>query len=116
MSINRSNNLKNLLDALIYFYNKTQIKPTYEYVLLNGINHSIKDAKELIDFCKKNPSKVNLIEYNVVNDIPYKKSTKKNTLMFIKELEKNHILVKIRKSRGEDIGAACGQLATQIQS
>ena len=113
MEINKTNNLNNLLASVSYFYNITKIKPTYEYVLLSGINDSQDDAEELIKFCKKSPSKVNLIEYNHVKDIPYKKSTKESTQKFIDILEKNKILVKLRRSRGEDIGAACGQLATQ---
>ena len=113
MDINSTNNLSKLLDALQYFYAKTGIKPTYEYVLLNSFNDSYQDAKELINFCNKIPSKVNLIEYNKVEGAPYQKSTQKSTNAFISVLEKNNILVKLRRSRGEDIGAACGQLATQ---
>tara|TARA_Y100000766_G_C18895241_1_gene600600 strand:- start:265 stop:1311 length:1047 start_codon:yes stop_codon:yes gene_type:complete len=113
MEINKSNSLKDLAIAIDYFYHKTKIKPTYEYILLNGINDSTQDAKDLIDFCKKTPSKVNLIEYNQVANIPYQKSSKRSTKIFMDLLEKNKILVKFRRSRGEDIGAACGQLATQ---
>ena len=80
---------------------------------MKDINDSIQDAKDLIDFCKKTPSKVNLIEYNQVANIPYQKSSKRSTKIFMDLLEKNKILVKFRRSRGEDIGAACGQLATQ---
>ena len=113
MEINKSNNLKDLALAIDYFYNKTKIKPTYEYILLDGINDSIQDAKELVNFCKKTPSKVNLIEYNQVANTPYQKSSQSSTKIFMDLLEKNKILVKFRRSRGEDIGAACGQLATQ---
>ena len=113
MEINKSNNLEDLQDALTYFYKKTAIKPTYEYVLLKGINDSIEDAKKLITFCRKIPSKVNLIEYNKVENTPYEKTGIKRTKLFLDTLEKNNILVKFRRSRGEDIGAACGQLATQ---
>ena len=113
MKINETNNLKNLLDSVSYFYNITKIKPTYEYVLLSGINDSQDDAEELMEFCKKSPAKVNLIEYNHVKGISFKKSSKESTQKFIDILEKNKILVKLRRSRGEDIGAACGQLATQ---
>ena len=114
MDINKTNNLRSLLDALIYFYQKTNIKPTYEYVLLSGVNDSEEDAKLLVKFCKKNPCKVNLIEYNTVESAPYKKSSETSTMKFIKLLEKNNILVKLRRSRGEDINAACGQLANKI--
>ena len=113
MDINKTNNLNDLKKALEYFYQKTKIKPTYEYVLLKGINDSIQDAKKLVEFCRKIPSKVNLIEYNKVVNIPYEKSEAKTTQLFIDILEKHNILVKFRRSRGEDIGAACGQLATQ---
>ena len=115
MEINNTNNLSNLLASLKYFYMKTGIKPTYEYVLLNNVNDSDQDAKFLVDFCVQIPSKVNLIEYNKVEGSPYEKSTKKSTQSFMNVLEKNNILVKLRRSRGEDIGAACGQLATQNQ-
>ena len=113
MEINKSNNLKDLALAIDYFYTKTKIKPTYEYILLNGVNDSTQDAKDLIAFCKKTPSKVNLIEYNQVSNTPYRKSSQSSTKIFMDLLEKNKILVKFRRSRGEDIGAACGQLATQ---
>ena len=113
MDINKTNNLSSLLDGLIYFYQKTNIKPTYEYVLLDGVNDSEEDAQLLVKFCKKNPCKVNLIEYNTVETAPYKKSSEVSTMKFIKILEKNNILVKLRRSRGEDINAACGQLANK---
>tara|TARA_B110000444_G_scaffold127521_1_gene119995 strand:+ start:591 stop:1640 length:1050 start_codon:yes stop_codon:yes gene_type:complete len=113
MDINKTNNLRSLEKALIYFYEKTKTKPTYEYLLLKDFNDSLKDADELIKFCKKIPCKVNLIEYNKVIGSPFEKSTEKSTSLFIQHLEQNKILVKMRRSRGEDIGAACGQLATQ---
>ena len=116
MDINKTNNLESLLNALLYFYEKTKIKPTYEYILLKGFNDSIEDAEELINFCRKVPSKVNLIEYNKVENVPYEKSTKESVDLFIETLKRNKILVKMRRSRGEDIGAACGQLATQKSS
>lgn len=113
MEINKTNNLKELKGALQYFYEKTKIKPTFEYILLKGVNDSQEDAKLLMDFCKNIPSKINLIEYNSVPNSGYEKSDVKTTDQFLKLLTKNNILVKLRRSRGEDIGAACGQLATQ---
>ena len=80
---------------------------------LKGVNDSIEDAQQLIQFCQKTPSKVNLIEYNKITGAPYDKSDSKNTRLFIALLEKHNVLVKLRRSRGEDIGAACGQLVTQ---
>ncbi|MBJ04602.1 MAG: 23S rRNA (adenine(2503)-C(2))-methyltransferase RlmN [Flavobacteriales bacterium] len=114
MDINKTNDLDSLLNSLIYFYDKTRIKPTYEYVLLSGVNDSEQDAKLLVKFCKKNPCKVNLIEYNKVANSIYEKSTNLATIKFIKLLEKNNILVKFRRSRGADVNAACGQLANKI--
>ena len=116
MDINNSNNLSNLKESLKYFYARTGIKPTFEYILLKGFNDHAQDANDLIDFCASIPSKVNLIEYNKVENTPYEKSTPKSTNLFINILEKKNVLVKLRKSRGEDIGAACGQLATQNQA
>ena len=116
MDINKTNILLKLKEAQQYFYLQTGIKPTYEYILLKGFNDTMQDAKELIEFCSIIPSKVNLIEYNQVKDAPYERSTQKATNLFINILEKNNILVKLRRSRGEDIGAACGQLATQNQT
>ena len=113
MEINKTNNLSRLEEALNYFYKKTKIKPTLEYVLLKGVNDSVEDAKLLISFCQKVPSKVNLIEYNHVEGIAYEKSDDKATSLFLDILEKSNVLVKLRRSRGQDIGAACGQLATQ---
>ena len=113
MEINKTNNLDSLLESLQYFYMKTSIKPTYEYILLKGFNDSIEDAKELVKFCNKIPSKVNLIEYNKVDGIQYQKSTEQSTKSFMNLLESNNIIVKLRRSRGHDINAACGQLATQ---
>tara|TARA_Y100001968_G_C19272181_1_gene674823 strand:- start:93 stop:995 length:903 start_codon:yes stop_codon:yes gene_type:complete len=113
MDINKTNDLSNLSKALKYFYMKTNIKPTYEYILLKDFNDTYQDAQDLIDFCSQIPSKVNLIEYNKVEGSSYEKSTSKSTNLFMSILEKNNILVKLRRSRGEDIGAACGQLATQ---
>jgi len=113
MDINKTNNLSSLEKALIYFYEKTKTKPTYEYLLLKDFNDSLKDADELITFCKKTPCKVNLIEYNKVTGSHFEKSTEQSTNAFIRKLEQNKILVKMRRSRGEDIGAACGQLATE---
>ena len=116
MDINNSNNLLKLKESLKYFYSQTGIKPTFEYILLKGFNDTVQDANDLINFCASVPSKVNLIEYNKVEDTPYEKSTLKSTNLFINILEKKKVLVKLRKSRGEDIGAACGQLATQNQA
>ena len=113
MEINKTNNLSNLLIALDYFYNKTKIKPTYEYVLLKGVNDSVSDAQDLIKFCHKIPCKINLIEYNKVEGLGFSKSSEKNTELFMNHLDSKRVNVGLRRSRGKDINAACGQLANK---
>ena len=113
MSISESNTLEMLANALQYFYNKTGTRPTLEYVMLYEFNDSIKDADALVKFCRKVKSKVNLIEYNPVNNSPFKRTTKERLKNFVHYLEKNKIIVTVRKSRGDDIDAACGQLGNK---
>jgi len=111
MSINETNNLETLEDSLRYYYNKTKKQVTYEYVMLNEVNDTIEDANNLVKFSRIIPSKVNLIEFNLVDGISFKKSSNLRTQKFMKILKENGITVNLRKSRGEDVGAACGQLA-----
>lgn len=113
MSISASNTLEMLANALNYFYEKTGTRPTLEYILLYEINDSIKDAEALAQFCKKVKSKVNLIEYNPVDNIPFKRTTPERLQNFVHYLEKHRIIVTVRRSRGQDIDAACGQLANK---
>ncbi len=114
MDINSINDLDNLKDALIYFFKKTKTKITYEYVMLKDFNDTEKDAIDLVNFSKIVPSKVNLIEFNSVEDSHFNKSTDKKTKEFISILKKENIIVNLRRSRGEDVNAACGQLANSI--
>lgn len=113
MSISESNTLEMLANALQYFYDKTGTRPTLEYVMLYEFNDSIKDADALVQFCRKVKSKVNLIEYNPVDNSPFKRTTKERVENFVYYLEKNKIIVTVRKSRGDDIDAACGQLVNK---
>lgn len=113
MSISESNTLEMLANALQYFYDKTGTRPTLEYVMLYEFNDSIKDADALVQFCRKIKSKVNLIEYNPVDNSPFKRTTKERVENFVHYLEKNKIIVTVRKSRGDDIDAACGQLVNK---
>jgi len=113
MAINETNNLEALVEALIYFDEKTGNEITFEYILFDGFNDSLQDAKELTELCKKVPAKVNLIEYNKVDNVPYKKATSANRDAFVNYLEKNKIIAVVRRSRGKDIDAACGQLANK---
>ena len=115
MSLNDSVPLQELRDAIRYFYDETNSRITYEYILFKGINDNVNDAKGLANFCKVSPCKINLIEYNTVDDFPYEKSTNKVTENFISYLEEKNLIVNLRKSKGKDINAACGQLVNKLQ-
>jgi 23S rRNA (adenine2503-C2)-methyltransferase len=114
MPINDTNSLEELGEALIYWYQKTKNKVTYEYVVWKGINDTLEDAEALLRFCKLVPSKVNLIEYNPIDDGEFQQATDSTLTMYMDLLEKNGITTRIRKSRGKDIDAACGQLANKV--
>ena len=81
-------NLNNLRESVRYFYDKTGSRITYEYILLKNINDSVEDAKKLIEFAKVSPCKINLIEYNTVDNLTYEKSSNNVTQKFVKYLEK----------------------------
>ena len=113
MPINDTNSLKELGDALKYWYEKTGRKVTYEYVVWKGINDNEEHARALLKFCKIIPSKVNLIEYNPIDDGEFQQASQKAIAMYQRILEAHGTLSHIRKSRGKDIDAACGQLANK---
>ena len=115
MILNDSVPLQELRDAIRYFYDKTDSRITYEYILFKEVNDSVEDAKELVKFCKVSPCKINLIQYNKVDGMDYEKSSNKNTETFISYLEEKHLIVNLRKSKGKDINAACGQLVNKLQ-
>ncbi len=113
MPINETNNLDALADALNYFSDKTGTRVTFEYCVFKDFNDTIEDAQELADYCKRTKSKVNLIEYNPIDDGEYKQTTDARFAAFKQHLEQNKIIVNVRRSRGKDIDAACGQLANK---
>ena len=115
MPINESIDLTKLKEAIKYFYDKTGTRVTYEYILFDGVNDTLEDANQLVNFCKKAPCKVNLIEYNQVDGFPFKKSSNKKTNNFIEYLEERNVIVNLRKSKGKDINAACGQLVNKLK-
>lgn len=115
MPLNKKIRLKELAEAVRYFYDKTGIRVTYEYILLQNINDSIEEAQKLVQFAKNTPCKINLIEYNPVDGLPYKKSSNTVTKNFILYLEEHNIIVNLRRSKGKDISAACGQLANKLK-
>ena len=105
--------LIDLKESLQYWYEKTNQRITYEYVIWEGINDTREDIDALIRYCKQVPCKVNLIEYNAIDDDSFKQAPKTVTDAYIYTLEKNRIPVTVRRSRGKDIDAACGQLANK---
>jgi 23S rRNA (adenine2503-C2)-methyltransferase len=113
MPINAVNPLEELEDALRYWYLHTKRKVTYEYVVWEGINDDERHAKALAKFCKIIPSKVNLIQYNPIDAGEFRQASQEAIDLYVKILEGQGIVAKIRKSRGQDIDAACGQLANK---
>lgn len=111
MPINESNSLESLREALVYFYKKTGTKLTYEYIVFENFNDTLKDAEELFQFSKTVPCKVNIIEYNPIVNANYKNTKIEKLTLFKDYLEHKDVNVTIRMSRGKDIDAACGQLA-----
>ncbi len=115
MPINDTNNLKEVIDALDYYFSKTKNTITYEYLLLDGVNDSLEDAKNLVKLYRRVPSMINVIEYNPVFGVPYEKTREKKFDEFIDYLTKQKVNVRVRRSRGKDIDAACGQLANKCK-
>jgi len=115
MPINQKIKLEELRESVRYFYDKTGSRVTYEYILFKDLNDSIEDAQKLAQFAKASPCKINLIEYNTVDDLPYEKSSNKVTERFIAYLEDKNIIANLRKSKGKDINAACGQLVNKLK-
>lgn len=105
--------LTSIMESLSYWYRKTKSRITLEYIIWKGINDGNEDIKALIKFCKSIPSKVNLIQYNSIEGGKYSQANSNIIQNYVTALEQENIIVKIRKSRGDDIDAACGQLANK---
>jgi 23S rRNA (adenine2503-C2)-methyltransferase len=113
MPINETNSIEDLIESLDYYYKKTKNQITYEYILFEGINDSEVDAMNLVKLSRRIPSKVNIIEYNPVINVPLNKPGEGSFEAFTNILEAHKVTVVIRRSRGKDIDAACGQLANK---
>ena len=111
MPFNDKMNLFELEEALKYWYDKTKKIITYEYVVWKDINDCDEDIAALVKLCKRIPSKVNLIQYNSIDDPGFVQASDDVIAKYVKTLDSNKIKATIRKSRGQDIDAACGQLA-----
>lgn len=113
MDINRSNNIEVVFEALNYFHEKTGNKVTFEYILFDNFNDSIEDADNLIKLYHQVPAFINLIEYNNVVGVTLRKAKREKRDAFVRHLKNKGVSVAVRRSRGKDIDAACGQLANK---
>ena len=115
MPINESNNLQSLIEALNFFYKETENEITFEYILFKNFNDSLQDAQELVKIYRQVPvDLVNIIEYNPIsNNDRFDKPDEETLNQFVAFLVKNKVNVRVRRSRGKDIDAACGQLANK---
>jgi 23S rRNA (adenine2503-C2)-methyltransferase len=114
MPINDSNNIQSLVDALNYFYAQTKNEITFEYILFKDFNDSIQDADELIKLYRRVPADlINLIEYNPIDAAKFEKPEEDKVEVFMNHLAKHKVNARLRRSRGKDIDAACGQLANK---
>jgi 23S rRNA (adenine2503-C2)-methyltransferase len=114
MPINDTNNIQSLVDALNYFYKQTKSEITFEYILFRNFNDSLKDADELIKIYRQVPADlINIIEYNPIDMAKYQKPDEETVDAFMAYLGKNRVNARLRRSRGKDIDAACGQLANK---
>ncbi|MCP5061932.1 MAG: 23S rRNA (adenine(2503)-C(2))-methyltransferase RlmN, partial [Ignavibacteriae bacterium] len=120
MPINEKYNLGKNIDALKYYANKTKTKIMFEYIMLKGINDRDEDLKALVKLCRQIPSKVNLIPFNSIAHMvnggfsaELEPTERSKIDEFAKEIMKNDIFVMLRNTQGDDIAAACGQLAVK---
>ena len=113
MAINDTNSLEVLAESLKYFYEKTGTRVTFEYIIFKDFNDEIEDARELAEFCKNVPCKINIIEYNAIDDGEFEQAEALKVDAFAQFLEDRNLIVNVRRSRGKDIDAACGQLANK---
>jgi len=113
MPINSTNTLNALLEALNYYYQKTKSRITLEYIVFKDFNDTLEDARDLWAFARKIPAKVNIIEYNPIDMAAFANADESKLETFRAYLEQHRVNVRLRKSRGKDIDAACGQLANK---
>lgn len=117
MPINDTNNIQSLIEALNYFYQQTGNKITFEYILFKDFNDSLQDADELIKIYRQVPAElVNIIEYNPIDAARFRKPDEDVVENFMNYLAKHRVNARLRRSRGKDIDAACGQLANKTKA
>ena len=113
MPINKTNPIAKLSDTLAYYHEKTNNRITIEYMLLKGVNDSLQNARDLAEFTKRFPVKINVIEFNPHKAASYQKSDRQTLDAFVNFLKGLNLIVNVRYSKGRDIAAACGQLAAK---
>lgn len=113
MPINEQNSLDSLAESMAHFYAQTGTRITFEYIIFRDFNDKPEDAEELAAYCKKVPSKVNIIEYNPIDGGDFRQTTPERLQEYLRILEKRGVIANVRRSRGKDIDAACGQLANK---
>lgn len=113
MPINEQNNLEVIMEALNYYYLVTKNRISYEYIAFQNFNDSIEDAKNLVKLCSQFPVRVNIIEYNPIDGADFVKADAEKIDRFAQYLKNHGVMATIRRSRGKDIDAACGQLANK---
>ncbi len=113
MPINEQNNLEVLMDAMKYFFEKSGKRISYEYIAFKNFNDSIEDANRLLKLCRSFPVIINIIEYNPIDGVEFIKSEEDSINQFAQHLRDRGVMVTVRRSRGKDIDAACGQLANK---
>lgn len=114
MPINETNNLKALMEALEHFYHNTHGRISFEYIALKGFNVGMDDADKLIRLCRGQfPVRVNVIEYNPVSGVLFEKAEESQVDHFARRVRDKGVMITVRRSRGKDIDAACGQLANK---
>lgn len=116
MAINETNSLAALKEALVYFHNQTKNQITLEYIAFKNFNLKIDDARNLVKFASSFPCKINIIEYNPIDQGQFQKADAKELDSFVSFLERKGLIVNVRRSRGKDIDAACGQLANKSKA
>ena len=113
--LNKKYPIKELLDACNrYVADSSRARITFEYVMLEGVNDGLEHARQLVDLMKTVPGKVNLIPFNTFDGIDYKRSSNSRINRFRDILHESGIIVTVRRTRGDDIEAACGQLAGDV--
>ena len=113
MPINDQNDLESLMEALRYFYQRTGNRISYEYIAFQDFNEGMADAAALFELCRDFPVRINVIEYNPIDNAPFKRASAHRIDDFARYLRDRGVMVTVRRSRGRDIDAACGQLANK---